>query len=300
MTWRELRGARPERALEVALEQGGVLREGERVLVACSGGPDSVALAALLAGMRARFRLSLSLAHVNHALRPSAWQDEAVVVSVGAIFDLPVDTVSLAGGRSDEAALRKARYGALRAIASARAATAIATGHNAEDQTETLLLALFRGTGLGGLRGMPPRRPLADGVDLARPVLRLERGSLRRYCHRRSLPYALDPSNASTHHRRNAVRAALEALRPAFPGLDSSVARAAEVVRQEVAATRRGTLRRQLRELLRDAGASTEVSFRHIEAAVMAIERKRSGCFFMSSGVALQVEQGAVAVRRAK
>ncbi len=296
-----MRGARPERALELSLKAGSALRKGERILVACSGGPDSIALTGLLAQLPAELGVSLALGHVNHGLRPSAWQDEAVVLRVGAVFDLPVDAVGLPElGSRGEAALRQARYRALVSLASKRGAKVIATAHTAEDQTETLLLALFRGTGLEGLSGMPERRPLSGGIDLARPLLGLEHETLRRYCHRSSLPYALDPGNARLDRRRNAVRAALEALRPAFPGLDRAVARAAEVVRREAAGEERGALRRRVRDLLRENNALSDVSFIHIESAVNAIEGKRSGRFFMSRHVELNVRHGDVEVRRTK
>ena len=95
------------------------------------------------------------LAHVNHGTRDSAWQDECVVLSIGARLGRAVRIAALAPGAADEAALRAARYDALERIAREAGATAIATAHTAEDQTETVLLALFRGTGPDGLGGMP-------------------------------------------------------------------------------------------------------------------------------------------------
>ena len=178
-----MRGAHPERNVERTIELGGIVRRGDRVLIACSGGPDSVALAAALHAVAKRMQLDLRLAHVNHGARASAWQDECVAAGVAAGLGLALDVVRLAPQPRDEATLREARYAALIALARRTGGTAVATAHHAEDQSETVLLALFRGTGPAGIGGMRPRRQLASGIDLVRPLLRLPAGELRHYCH---------------------------------------------------------------------------------------------------------------------
>ncbi|HEY8320376.1 MAG TPA: tRNA lysidine(34) synthetase TilS [Candidatus Baltobacteraceae bacterium] len=291
-----MRGAHPERALHDAILRGGVVRAGERIVVACSGGPDSVALAAALASLAPALDLHLTLAYVNHGTRASAWQDECVVLRIGATFGLPVRAVSLAGDASDEASLRDARYAALVAIARDAGAGAIATAHHAEDQSETVLLALFRGTGPAGLAGMPARRPLAAGVDLIRPLLLQPAEELRSYCHAEALPYAIDPTNADAELRRNAVRQALTGLRPLFPGLDEAIARAAELTAHEDAASSRAGLRRQVRDAVEVDCGLKDVAFAHVEAAVLALERGGSGRFHMKDGVDLIIEAGRLRV----
>jgi tRNA(Ile)-lysidine synthase len=293
-----LRGTRPERAIEQAVEQGNIIRAGDSVLVACSGGSDSVGVAAILQAIAKPMELRLTIAHVNHGVRESAWQDEAVVLRTGAALGVPVKTIALNPERRDEATLRDARYDALARIARETGANVIATGHNAEDQTETVLLALFRGTGPQGLAGMPPRRELDHGVDLARPVLRFPREEIRAYVQTAGLPYSIDPTNADRTFRRNAVRQALAALRPLFPGLDAAVARAAQVVGDELAAAPQASLRRQVRETLREHQALRGVDFDHIEAAVRALERGASGRFAMGPGVELTIENGELTVHR--
>jgi tRNA(Ile)-lysidine synthase len=275
-----------------AIERGGTLRAGERVVVACSGGPDSVALAGALAALAPSLDLRLTLAYVNHRTRASAWQDECVVLRIGATFGLPVRTVSLGGDASDEASLRDARYDALLGIARDDHATAIATAHHAEDQSETVLLALFRGTGPAGLAGMPARRPLAAEADLIRPFLLQPAEALRAYCHAEALPYAIDPTNADLELRRNAVRQALDSLRPLFPGLDEAIARAADLSAHEDESSPKAALRRQVREAVDADCGLKDVAFAHVEAAVHALERGGSGRFFMKDGVALIIEGG--------
>jgi tRNA(Ile)-lysidine synthase len=291
----KVRGARPEQALEQAIERDGIVRRGDRITVACSGGPDSVALAAALHSIAKPMDLHLSLAYVNHGVRSSAWQDECVVLRVAAACGLACDTIGIGAGGRDEATLRDARYAALLESAARAGSNAIATGHHAEDQSETVLLALFRGAGAEGLAGMRSRRPLAPGVELARPLLRVPPGELIAYCQSKALPYAVDPTNADANLRRNAVREALAALRPAFPGLDAAVARAAGIAADEREGSSRAGLRRTVRERLAGENDLRDVDFEHVEAAVRALERGASGSFHLKAGVRLEIERGAIA-----
>jgi tRNA(Ile)-lysidine synthase len=289
-----MRGAHPERDVEQTIERNGVIRRGERVLVACSGGPDSVALAAALHALTKRSQLKVCAAFVNHGLRESAWQDECIVLQIAARLEMPLDVVSLDADAANEQRLRTARYGALIDVAKRRDCAVVATAHHAEDQTETVLLALLRGTGPAGLRGMPFRRRLAPGIELARPFLGIPPEALRAYCHARALPYAVDPTNAESSLRRNAVREALAALRPLFPGLDTAVARAVGVVSEELDATARAHLRRSVREQLGKEQELRDIDFLHVEAAVRALEGGRTGTFHMKPGIALRIERGTI------
>ncbi len=290
-----MRGAHFERDVERAIERSGVFRPGERVVIACSGGPDSVALTAAAHAVAKSAGIEVRAAFVNHGLRASAWQDECVALQVAAQLDVPIDVVALTDAARDEQRLRAARYGALIGAAKLRGCGVVATAHHAEDQSETVLLALLRGSGPSGLRGMRARRCLAPGLDLARPFLGVPSEALRDYCHARALPYAVDPTNADAGLRRNAVREALSALRPLFPGLDSAVARAAEVVAEERDGSRRAELRQAVREELAREDDLRDIDFLHVEEVVRALEGGRSGTFQMKSGIALRIEAGAIA-----
>ncbi len=290
-----MRGAHPERAVEQVITSNGVIRSGERILIACSGGPDSVALVAGLHGVSKRLALRLCIAHVNHGVRASAWQDECVVLRIAATYELPLALVALPEGSRDEQRLRHARYATLTEAALRQRCTAIATAHHAEDQSETVLLALLRGCGPDGLAGMPARRSLCEGLDLARPLLSLPSQTLLEYCQVRALPFAVDPTNADVGRRRNAIREALEALRPLFPGLDRAVARAAELVRDEREPSDRAGLRRRVRARLASQGELSDIDFAHVEAAVRALQGGRSGVFHMKPGLWLKIEQGSIA-----
>jgi len=281
-----MRRARPERALEHAFAETVGAKRGETVLAAVSGGPDSTALGALLARHAEEAGARLVLGHVNHGTRPSAARDEGVVLALAAALGARAVVRALEPERASEARLRSARYAQLAEIAHAVGARRVLTAHHAEDQTETVLLALFRGAGPSGLAGMPQTRRLAGGLTLVRPLLEATHAQLLAYCRRRRLPYALDPSNDDLAYRRNALRTALVELRATFPGLDAAVARYAAIARDEAEGNERGALRRRLREELADAtGQVRDMTYERLDALARALQRGSSGRHFVRRGV---------------
>jgi tRNA(Ile)-lysidine synthetase-like protein len=178
----------------------GILRPGPLV-VAVSGGPDSIALLLLLADLADEFGLVLHVAHFDHRTRPKQAAQEAEFVArlanrVGAPVRLGRAERPT---KSDDA--RRARYAFLRRAAEQIGATAIATGHTRDDQAETVLLHLARGTGLAGLAGM---RPLRDGI--ARPLLCIGRVETAAVCRASRVRPKADPTNRSLRQARNRVR----------------------------------------------------------------------------------------------
>ncbi|MFO7779828.1 MAG: tRNA lysidine(34) synthetase TilS [Nitriliruptoraceae bacterium] len=180
------------------------LPEGAAVVVACSGGPDSTALAFLVA--EAREDLRLTLVHVAHGLRDSEVEDaeRRLVAQHGSWLGVAsrserVRVPSRSGG--PEAAARTVRYAALEAVADALGATAILLGHTADDQAETVLLRTARGTGNDGLAGMRPRQG-----RLLRPLLRLRRCDVHAFVTAEGVPTAHDASNDDPAVRRSVVR----------------------------------------------------------------------------------------------
>jgi tRNA(Ile)-lysidine synthetase-like protein len=290
-----MRGAQPLRGLELEFAERVSAQPGEVLVAAVSGGPDSAALAALLAGCAAGSGARAVLAHVNHGIRESAWQDEAVALAIAAALDLRAVVRAAQVHAGSERALREARYAALAEIARETGAARVFAAHHAGDQTESVLLALFRGTGLAGAAGMPEHRALAEGLELHRPLLRRSRQELIAYAASRRLPYALDPTNADTYYRRNAVRAALVPLREAFPGLDEAVARFAEIAAGEGGQRgRRARLRALLRERI-DGMADTEnMSFERLDAAARAVELGHQGRIHLAPGVEIRLRGGQI------
>ena len=208
-----VRGAKPLAAFEARIARAVAARDGEVLLAAVSGGPDSAALAALLARICEGARCTLVLGHVNHGFR-----------------------------------LRRERYAVLLGMAAKSGATRIFTAHHAADQTETVLLALFRGAGPAGLCGMPAVRELEPGVELVRPLLQVEPEALRTYCAALHLPFALDPTNEELEYRRNAPRFSRRSERVPQPRPCASACAPSSSQRPEMRATSRSNASTRRRE----------------------------------------------------
>jgi tRNA(Ile)-lysidine synthase len=178
--------------------------------VAVSGGPDSLALLWLAAAARpGRVRA----ATIDHGLRPESAGEAAVVAGYCAQLAVPHDTlrVTVAPGASLQAQAREARYAALGDWAQRHALAAVATGHHADDQAETLLMRLARGSGVGGLRGIREERLLAGKVRLVRPLLAVRKAELKAVVKAAGWFAVDDPSNGDERHDRTRVRALLAA-----------------------------------------------------------------------------------------
>jgi len=180
-------------------------RLGEGVLVAVSGGADSVAL---LAACRAAGVAPLAVGHVNHGLRGVESEgDAAFVQALADQWALPacIESAVVSDARNVEAAARCARYKCLTACARSLGLKTIATAHTADDQAETVLLRLLRGTGIAGLAGIPASRRL-DELTVVRPLLRLRRSVVRDYLQQIGQLARDDTSNADRRFTRNRIR----------------------------------------------------------------------------------------------
>ncbi|MBI5624730.1 MAG: tRNA lysidine(34) synthetase TilS [Elusimicrobia bacterium] len=192
----------------------GLFRRGDRVLAAVSGGPDSVCMAHFLSVQARACGFTLMLAHVHHGLRGrDADEDAASVLRLARklgleafLVKVDVPRAAAARGRGKEEAARHLRYRALSRIASANRCRKVATGHQLDDQAETVLLHLLRGTRLQGLAGIPPRRPLTGSVELIRPLLPVTRSEIRLYLKLHGLKSRVDRTNLSQDQTRNWVR----------------------------------------------------------------------------------------------
>jgi tRNA(Ile)-lysidine synthase len=226
-----------------------VIRHGERVLAAVSGGPDSTTLIFILSRLAPSLDLTLTAAHFDHGLRgPSAARRErSYVEALCRRLGVPLEVgagdtraQARAHGLSREEAARELRYAFLAEAAAAAGCTVVATGHTADDQVETVLLHIVRGSGLGGLAGMTVRGswPLVgrEGLDVARPLLCLRRQETAHYCREEGLEPIADPSNASPAFLRNRIRLELlPLLRQYNSRVDSALLRLAEAARADLA-----------------------------------------------------------------
>ncbi len=190
---------------------------GARVLVACSGGSDSVALARLASATRKDLSLaSVGLAHLDHGLRADSPADAELVARLGAALDLPTHVerreIQCHGGTGPEKAARRARYAFLGEVAREHSYDVVATAHTMDDQAETVILRILRGTGLTGLRGIPFRRPVSAGIDVVRPLLLLRRRWLRSQLESSGTPWHDDPTNVDGNVRARVRNEALPLL----------------------------------------------------------------------------------------
>jgi tRNA(Ile)-lysidine synthase len=215
-------------AIAVSLHH--IFEPGERVVVAVSGGPDSLALLSVLREILPAVPLHLTVAHFDHAWRPDSQDDRDFVASMAAKWGYEFQTARAAGGTPHtESAARTARYAFLRRIAGETNSTAIALGHTQDDQVETLLLHLLRGSGSRGLGAMRRR-----DRDLARPLLDISRHEIETYLARLHLTPRRDPSNEDPRFTRNRLR---QQLLPAIDAFDSGarelLARTADILGEE-------------------------------------------------------------------
>jgi tRNA(Ile)-lysidine synthase len=220
------------------IQRHALLRRGARVVVALSGGSDSVALLRLLRELEQAGELTVAgVAHLNHGLRPEADEDErfcrAMADALGVPYRTEVADVRSRAERertSIEDSGRRARYEFFERVADELGADAIATGHTKDDQAETFLLRLLRGAGPRGLAGIHAR-----AGRIVRPLLDLSREDLRTYLTSIGQPFREDASNADVSIPRNRVRhELLPLLRERFsPAITDVLAREASIARQD-------------------------------------------------------------------
>ena len=194
--------------IEKTISRYNMLDSGDRVLAAVSGGPDSVVLLDVLDRLREAFSLDLVVAHFDHGLRPDDDDRETrFVAALAASRNLPFvtqKTLSPPGksGMSLEEEARNRRYEFLTHAKKAHGAQKIALGHTLDDQAETVIMRLLRGSGPAGLSGIPPVR----NHDIIRPLIEITRREIEGYISHRKLQHITDPSNFEKHHLRNRIR----------------------------------------------------------------------------------------------
>ena len=186
-----------------ALKSECVLSPGSRLLVAVSGGPDSMALLHVLASLRHEFAYELAAHGVDHGLRAEAVAELDIAERLSAELGVPFarSALAVAAGGNLQARARDARYRALGEAARQVGGALIATAHHADDRAETVLLRLLRGTGPAGLAVLPAR-----AGDRVRPLIRARRADVLSHLSRHHLPYAEDPSNRDARFLRVRVR----------------------------------------------------------------------------------------------
>ena len=304
-----------EQAVLGTIRQRGLLAPGERVVVAVSGGADSLALLYALHALSGPLRVALHVAHLNHRLRRAAPAEARFVADVSARLGVPctVEAVDVRvsqrqSGLSLEHAARSERYRFFLRTANAVNASKVTTAHTADDTVETVLLNLIRGSGTDGLAGIPPCRMLAEGVAVVRPLIDTWRTEVEAYCRAMDLAPREDTSNRSRAFLRNRVRLDLlpylsrhfgeevkanlrrlaELARPEVELLEDltaeATARSAKETEEGIALSVRalGELplalqRRVARSLLRRlAGDPTKIGYREVQRLLETLEGERA------------------------
>lgn len=282
----------------------GLFARGDRLLLAVSGGPDSVALLYLLRALAPELGLSLAVAHLDHGLRGEAsGSDARWVEALAARLGLPcaVGSARLAArGRkrrgSVEAAAREARYGFLVRAAARMGIRKIVLGHQADDLAETVLMRLLRGCGPEGLIGM---RPVSarSGRLLVRPLLPFRRREILDFLRLRSIPYRRDATNRDTRFLRNRVRRVLLPYleRNYNPRLGEILAHLSVLMRRWAEGGLSGRPPAALRRALARSGAKA-LDRRHW-AALAELRGKREGArTSLPGGRSARLERGRVVI----
>ncbi|MFO7776607.1 MAG: tRNA lysidine(34) synthetase TilS [Candidatus Hydrogenedentota bacterium] len=252
-----------------------LLRAGENVLVACSGGADSVACLSILN----KLGYTTHVVHFNHRTRGAESEADCnLVADLAFRWGLPFHVISRpvldeaeAAGESFESYARRARYAAFLDIARETGCAALATGHHQGDQAETVLMRLVRGSGMRGLAGIPHART-EEGVRIIRPLLDCSRDAIERYLRYWELPWREDATNTSGAYTRNRLRhEILPLLRGSFnPSVDEALARTAACLRDDD-----NLLREQAESLLRRCQRShNEIDRQTFAHAHPALQRR--------------------------
>ncbi|MCU0651722.1 MAG: tRNA lysidine(34) synthetase TilS [Candidatus Omnitrophica bacterium] len=187
-----------------------LLCKNDKIVIGLSGGPDSVALLYLLNGLKKEFKLHLYAAHLDHGIRKSSKRDAEFSACLANKLKIPfftsrINIKELGGKGSLEEICRKARLIFLSQIAKETGADKIALGHNLDDQAETVLMRILRGSGLYGLSAILPKRTI-NGFEIIRPLINIQRKEIEKYLKKIKVNPQIDKTNSKDIYLRNKIR----------------------------------------------------------------------------------------------
>lgn len=253
------------------IDTTGLLYPCASVVLGVSGGSDSVAMLVILRelSLQEDRAYKLTVAHLDHGLRKGSQDEARFVAQMAEFLSLPfvvrrenIAHLARQTLKSVEQTGRDARYDFFLQVAYDSSASFVALAHHADDNVETILYRLVRGTHLRGLAGIPPRRQLGKGVQIIRPLMPFTRKQIDEFCRARKLPYREDFTNSDTRYRRNFIRhRVLPMLRQINPRADEALVRLAGSAGQ-------------VEEFMSQSAEQTIETAIHINAGQTAIDRQ--------------------------
>ncbi|MGB9878268.1 MAG: tRNA lysidine(34) synthetase TilS [bacterium] len=257
-----------------------MLSEGEDVVVAVSGGPDSICLLHLLLRIAPEMKLRLSVAHLNHMLREEAIFEEEFVRELARKYSLAFYSERInvpqliKKGETLEEGARRIRYDFFRRASEKLSSKKVALGHTADDLVETVLLNLIRGAGLRGLRGIPPLRK-EESIVFIRPLINIWRREIEEYLKEQNIPYVIDRSNLSLQFTRNKIRhQVIPLLEELNPRVKEAIHRLASIARETLSFIEEEARARVEEIIERKTGSSLYLNFPKLASLHPALQKE--------------------------
>lgn len=217
------------------IKENNLINEGDKIVIGVSGGSDSMTLLYLLNKYKEKFKIKLYVCHINHKIRKDSTIDEQYVENMCEKMNVPfykkrvqVEQIAKENKMGTEEAGRIIRYEFFREIAKKENANKIAIAHNMNDNAETMLLNLIRGTGLSGLEGITPKEN-----NIIRPLINSKKTDINNFCKENNIEYKIDSTNKQNIYRRNIIRnEVIPKLEEINPNIVETLSRTSKIIKQ--------------------------------------------------------------------
>ncbi|MDD1414783.1 tRNA lysidine(34) synthetase TilS [Dolichospermum sp. ST_con] len=248
----------------------------QKLLVAVSGGQDSLCLIRLLLDLQPKWGWNIAIAHCDHCWREDSQANAHHVENLAKTWNTPFYLETANQPVNSEATARNWRYQALTKIAQLNHYQYIITGHTASDRAETLLYNLMRGTGADGLQALTWQRPLTENIILVRPLLEITRSQTEQFCQKFNLPIWEDSTNQNLQYPRNRIRQELiPYLKENFnPQVEANLAQTAELLQAEVEFLEQAALQWRLEASSKGDRDNLQIDRRILQKAPLALQRR--------------------------